>query len=124
LETSIAFNYDGAEVDIPLIHYNDDQMQEHLYRFVIKERQHRRALPTKLDEDFLSQSTSAHLAPFRMADGRTIYKWCYGVDPHLGDCWKMSEIFHFIFSAEILSAVRKQQDGQRAIALKQVRSGL
>lgn len=114
-ETSVAFNYDGAQVDIPLIHYNDDQMQEHLYRFVIKERHHARGLPQKLDDQFLEQVTSPHLAAIKMADGRTAHEWRYTVDPHLGDCWKQNEIFHFIFSHEILAAMRARQDATRKL---------
>jgi phage terminase large subunit GpA-like protein len=112
-ETTIAFNYDGAQVDIAFVHYNDDQMQEHLYRFVIKERQHARGLPQKLDEQFLEQVTSPHLAAVKMADGRTAHEWRYTIDPHLGDTWKQNEIFHFIFSQDILIAVRAQQDAIR-----------
>jgi phage terminase large subunit GpA-like protein len=112
-ETTIAFNYDGKEVDIPFIHYNDDQMQEHLYRFVIKERQHPRNLPVNLDEPFLEQVTSAHLAALKMQDGRTAYEWRYGVDPHLGDCWKLAEIFHFILSPAVLIKMRAKHDSLR-----------
>jgi phage terminase large subunit GpA-like protein len=112
-ETSIEFNYDGAQVSIPFIHYNDDQMKEHLYRFVIKERHHLRCLPVKLDDLFLDQVTSEHLAAVKMHDGRTAHEWRVGVDPHLGDCWKMNEIFNFIFSPEILAAMRARQDAVR-----------
>jgi len=112
-ETSIEFNYDGGQVTIPFVHYNDDQMKEHLYRFVIKERHHMRCLPVKLDDLFLDQVTSEHLAAVKLHDGRTAHEWRVGVDPHLGDCWKMNEIFHFIFSPEILQAMRARQDASR-----------
>ena len=115
-ETSIAFNYDGKEVDIPYVHYNDDQMTEHLARFVIKERLHPRYLPAQLDEFFLEQVSSPHLKAMKLADGRTAYEWGYTCDPHLFDCWKESEIFHFIFSPEILAKKREQQDQQRDVA--------
>ncbi len=116
-ETTIAFNYDGQEVDIPYIHYSDDQMKEHLYRFVIKERQHARYLPQNLDDLFLEQVTSEYLAALKMPDGRTAYEWRVGVDPHLGDCWKMAEVFHFIFSPEILEQKRAKQDEERACTI-------
>jgi hypothetical protein len=88
-------------------------MKEHLYRFVIKERHHMRCLPAKLDDLFIDQVTSEHLAAIKMPDGRTAHEWRVGVDPHLGDCWKMNEIFHFIFSRPILEAMRARQDGLR-----------
>jgi phage terminase large subunit GpA-like protein len=112
-ETTIEFNYDGAQVSIPYCHFNDDQMKDHLYRFVIKERQHARCLPQKLDDLFVDQVTSEHLAAIKMPDGRTAHEWRVGIDPHLGDCWKMNEIFHFIFSRHILQAMRARQDGLR-----------
>jgi phage terminase large subunit GpA-like protein len=117
-ETTIQFNYDGAAVDIPFIHYNDDQMQEHLYRFVMKERQHVRCLPMDLDEPFIDQVTSAHLAAVKMVDGRTAYQWRFGVDPHLGDCWKMAEIFHFILVPDLLIKMRVKQEAMRVASLK------
>jgi hypothetical protein len=113
-ETTIEFNYDGAQVTIPFIHYNDDQLSEHLYRFCMKERQHVRFLPQDLDEAFMEQVTSAHLAAIKMVDGRTAYQWRFGADPHLGDCWKEAEIFHFILTPQVLAAMLAKLDAVRA----------
>jgi Phage terminase large subunit (GpA) len=113
-EASIEFNYDGAQVTIPFIHYNDDQMTEHLARFVIKDRIHPRYVPATLDEFFLTQVSSPYLKAKMLADGRTAYEWGYGCDPHLFDCWKLAELYHFIFSPEFLRMKREQQDAQRA----------
>lgn len=112
-ETTIAFNYDGREVDIPFIHYNDDQMKEHLYRFVIKESAHALYLPVNLDEPFLEQITSEYLAEILLRDGRRAYEWKVGVDPHYGDCTKLGEIFRFLLSPEILVKRRAAQDTER-----------
>jgi phage terminase large subunit GpA-like protein len=113
-ETSIEFNYDGKQVTIPFIHYNDDQMTEHLARFVIKDRIHSRYVPATLDEFFLTQVSSPYLKAKMLQDGRTAYEWGYGCDPHLFDCWKEAELYHFIFSPEFLQMKRAQQDEQRA----------
>ncbi|MEN3369958.1 MAG: hypothetical protein V7609_2101 [Verrucomicrobiota bacterium] len=112
-ETTIEFNYDGKQVTIPFIHYNDDQMTEHLARFVIKERMHARYLPVNLDEPFLEQVSSPYLKAMKLSDGRTAYEWGYGCDPHLFDCWKEAEIFHFVFGPDILTLQRARQDAQR-----------
>jgi capsid protein len=95
-ETTIAFNYDGKEVDIPFIHYNDDQMSEHLARFVIKERQHAR-LPVNLDEPSSSRSPAPYLAALKIADGRTALRVALRHRSALVRRWKEAEIFHFIF---------------------------
>jgi phage terminase large subunit GpA-like protein len=116
-ETTIEFNYDGKQVTIPFIHYNDDQMTEHLARFVIKERIHLRCLPVTLDEFFLEQVSSPYLKAIKLQDGRTAYEWGYGCDPHLFDCWKEAEIYHFIIGPDFLQMKRQQQDEARAAAL-------
>lgn len=117
-ETAIQFNYDGNAVDIPLIHYNDFILQEHLSRFVIKEkRPPGYYLPTNVDQTLIDHLTSPHLTKKRLPDGRTEDEWQYECDPHLYDCEKMAEVLGHILSAEVLHAIREKQDANRALLL-------
>jgi hypothetical protein len=113
-ETKIAYNYDGKQVDVPLIHGNDFILTEHLARFVLKERRPPAyMLPQKLDDHFEDQMTSPHLVKRKMFDGRTQDIWEYTIDPHLFDCEKMGETFGFVFSPDLLQGFRTKQDEVR-----------
>lgn len=126
VESTVLHNYQGTQVEIPFIHYNDEVMKEHLYRFVIKERKGPKwGLPQKLDSDYIDQITAEKLLEKRDAEGRTYHKWHAEIPPNYGDCEKESEIFAFLFPVEILMKMRirldELLDGKRK-ALSQHRS--
>jgi phage terminase large subunit GpA-like protein len=116
-ETTTTFNYKGlGEVDVHVIQFNDFILKEHLYRFVMKERrQPALYLPRDLDEAFITQTTSEHLAKRRMHDGRTedIWQVTDNIDPHLGDVLKYGEVQGFVLEPNILQKYREKQDAQR-----------
>ncbi len=117
-ETTIQFNYDGGAVDIPLIHYNDSILSEHLTRFVIKERRPPGYyLPMNVDDALVAQLTSPHLSKKKLADGRTEDVWEFECDPHLYDCEKMAEVLGHIFAGELMVQIRVTQDARRASLL-------
>lgn len=112
-ETHIAFNYDGKQVDIPLIHGNDFILTEHFARFVLKERRPPGYyLPQRLDDPLEDQLTAPHLVKRRLPDGRTEHLWEYSVDPHLFDCEKMGEVL-LMALGDALKAIRVKQDKAR-----------
>lgn len=113
-ETTIAFNYNGGQVDIPLIHGNDFILTEHLARFVLKERKAPAYyLPQKLDDPLCDQLTSPHLVKRKMPDGRTHDVWEFTIDPHMFDCEKYGEVFGFIITGTVLAKFREKQDADR-----------
>ena len=116
-ETTVPFRYEGEEVQIPFIHYNDDVMKEHLYRFVIKERKFAWLLPQKLPADYLEQLTSERLVKYKNSEGRTEEKWRSQIDPHYGDCEKLSELFAFSFTREVLVQAVAVLDANRAAVI-------
>lgn len=117
-ETKIQHNYNGSAVDIDLTHYNDFILQEHLSRYVIKDRrQPAYYLPVTVDDNLVKHLTSPHLVKVKTPDGRTVDEWKYECDPHLYDCEKMGEVLGFVFSAEVLAKIRAQQDANRALLL-------
>jgi len=124
-ETTILHNTDAGQVEIALVHYTDDLMKEHLYRFVIKERkQPPYWLPQDLPPDFIEQITAERLIRKRNDEGRTVLKWdAGGVDPHFGDCEKIAEIFNFMLPAELRQRVRAKQDADRAALLERLNPG-
>lgn len=114
-ETTVQFNYDGSAVDVPLIHYNDFILTEHLTRFVIKERRPPGYfLPVNVDEPLIDHLTSPHLTKRKHADGRTEAVWEFAVDPHLYDCEKEGEVLGHIFTPDLLVRIREKQDAVRA----------
>jgi hypothetical protein len=121
-DASVDFNYQGTVVEIPLIHYNDFLLSEHLTRFVIKERRPPLyALPRDVDEPFISQITAPHLIKVRQPDGRTESRWDFnGIDPHLYDCEKEGEVLGHIFSVDVLARLRAKQDADRAELLERL----
>ena len=120
-ETTIQFNYSGETVDIALIHYNDFQLQEHLSRFVIKERQQPPYfLPVNVDDVLVDHLTSPHLTKRKLLDGRTEDHWEYACDPHLYDCEKIAETLGFIFSTDVLAKIREKQDAERVAVLRRL----
>lgn len=113
-ETIVLHQYKGTQVEIPLIHYNDDVLKEHFYRFVLKERKmHGYYLPQNLSPEFIDQITAEKLVEKRGEDGRKIHKWQAELDPHWGDDEKIGEIFSFIFPRELLAKMRAKQDAAR-----------
>lgn len=118
-ETTIAFNYEGEQVDVPLIHGNDFILSEHFARYVLKERRRPAyGLPRKLDDAIETQLTSPHLVKRKMPDGRTQDVWEYTCDPHLFDCEKMAEVLGFVFSVDLLTQLRAKQDAARERLLR------
>jgi Bacteriophage tail assembly protein len=115
IETQIQHIYkDQGEVTIDLLQYNDDVMKEHLYRFVIRERRAPKFyLPQKLEPEYVSQITAEKLVKKKGDDGRAVYKWEAEIDPHLGDCEKIGELFGFILTRDVLVALRAKQDATR-----------
>ena len=116
-ETTVPFRYEGQEVQIPLMHYNDDQLKEHLYRFVLKERKFPLFLPQKLPADFIEQITAEKLVKVKNAEGRTEEKWRAEIDPHYGDCEKMAELFAFSFTREVLAQALVVLDTKRTATI-------
>lgn len=116
-ETTVPFRYEGEEVQIPFIHYNDDVLKEHLYRFVIRERKFAWLLPQKLPADYIEQLTTERLVKIKNQEGRTEEKWRSEIDPHYGDCEKLSELFAFSFTREVLAQALAMLDGRRAATL-------
>jgi hypothetical protein len=110
-------------VEIPLIHYNDFILQEHLTRFVLKERRPPLyALPRDLPEDFILQITAPHLIKHRRPDGKTESRWDYnGIDPHQYDCEKLGEVLGFILTPDLLAKIRAKQDADRAALLERLK---
>lgn len=116
VETTVQHRYQGEEVSIPFIHYNDDVLKEHFYRFVLKERREPRYwLAQTLDPDFVEQLTMEKLRERKRPDGRVYHEWFTEGDPHYGDCEKLGEIFAFLFPVEILRAIREKQDAALAV---------
>lgn len=117
-ETTVTFNYKGqGEVDVPVIQFNDFILKEHLYRFVMKERrQPPLHLPQNLDEHFVTQTTSEHLAKRKMADGRNEDVWQIGdnIEPHLGDALKYGEVCDFVLEPPVLQRIMAKSDARRA----------
>lgn len=115
VETLVQHRYQGEEVSIPFVHYNDDVMKEHLYRFVIKERREPKwYLPERLDPDYIEQITAEKLVEKRDSEGRVYHIWHADIDPHWGDCEKESEIFGFLLPVEVLAKIAEKLDGQLA----------
>jgi phage terminase large subunit GpA-like protein len=118
-ETTVLHLCDSKQVEIPLFHYNDAMMKEHLYRFVIRERrQPPYWLPRDLPSQFIEQITAERLVPKKDAEGRTEMKWHSEIDPHYGDCEKIGEIFHFVLNPEIRAQIRAKQDATRATLME------
>jgi phage terminase large subunit GpA-like protein len=123
-ETTVTFNYKGqGEVDVPVIQFNDFILKEHLYRFVLKERrQPPLYLPIALDEHFITQTTSEHLAKRKMADGRNEDVWQISdnTEPHLGDVLKYGEVLSFVLEPAVLQRFRMKHDAQRAALMEKL----
>lgn len=120
-ETTVLHLYESTKVEIPIIHYNDDQLKEWLYRFVIKERrQPPYHLPQDLPADFIEQITCERLVPKKDFDGRTVMKWHSDIAPNYGDDEKIGEIFHYILNPELRQQIREKQDSDRAALLARV----
>jgi phage terminase large subunit GpA-like protein len=118
-ESLVDFNYDGRVVSIPVIHYNDFILKEHLYRFVLKERKPPGYfLPRQIDDTLADQLTAEHLRKTKLPDGRTADEWHCEIDPHLGDCEKEAEVLGFILTPDVLGKIREKQDAARARLLE------
>lgn len=122
-ETTVLHNIQGGgQVEIPLIHYTDSILKEHLYRFVIRERrQPAYWLPQDLPSDFIDQITAERLVPIKNAEGRTELKWHSDIDPHFGDCEKIGEIMAFILNAPLRAQIRAKQDTDREALLERLK---
>ena len=117
-ETTVAHKYQNAgEVQIPFMHYNDDVMKEHLYRFVIREQKFPFWLPRVLPPEYIEQITSERLTRKKQKDGRTVEAWTSDIDPHFGDCEKLGELFAFSFSREVVAKMLTLLDGKRALLM-------
>lgn len=120
-ETTITFNYKGSgECDVPVIQFNDFILKEHLYRFVMKERRVPALyLPITLDEHFITQTTSEHLAKRKMPDGRNEDVWqiAENIEPHLGDVLKYGEVLSFVFEPVVLQKLQARLDTKRAATI-------
>lgn len=121
-EETITANVPGVgTVDVQVIKFNDHICKEGFYRFVLKERRPPGYfLPILLDEHFITQITSEHLAKRRLPDGRSEDVWQCEIDPHLGDCEKYGEVLCYILEPPLLAAVRIKQDALRAKVMAQL----
>lgn len=124
-EEMTTFNRPGVgQRDVPTIKGNDFLLKEQFYRFTLKERRppplH---LPQDLDDHLITQLTSEHLTKRKMPDGRNEDIWQVGdVEPHLGDCMKMSTVLDLILEPPVLAKIREKQDAQRARALEKLQA--
>jgi len=119
IETLVQFRYQGEEVTIPMIQYNDEVMKEHLYRFVLKERREPKwYLPERLDPDYIEQLTAEKLVEKKDAEGRVFHKWQAEQDPHFGDCEKLSELFGFLLPVPALEKIGEKLDGALAVRVE------
>ena len=123
-ETEVPFRYEGEEVQVPFLHYNDDVLKEHLYRFVIRERKFPLLLPQKLPSDVVEQLTAERLVRKKDTEGRTVEKWHAEIDPHYGDCMKMGELFAFSFTREVLAKAMEVLDAKRAALVAALKKGV
>lgn len=121
VEGTVEHIYKGSQVTVPLVQYNDDILQEHLYRFVIRERRAPKwYLPQRLEPDYIAQVTARKLVKKKGDDGRAFYKWESDIDPHLGDCEKLAEIFGFLLPKEVLQKIQEKLNLTREGAIKAV----
>lgn len=123
VETTVQHRYHGEEVSIPFIHYNDDILKEHLYRFVIRERREPKwFLAERLDPDYVEQIVIEKLLEKKDSEGRIYHEWHAEAPPNYGDCEKLSEIFGFLLPVEVLLKIREKQDvalaARKAIAIQ------